>query len=305
MVGRQGGRSVRAARNEHTIAVSCRVSGKGYWTGKHVNVDILPAAAGTGIQLVRTDLPSHPSAPANVSHRTDAHLRTIIQSGDGRFEMIEHVMAALYALEIDNCIVQIDGKEFPGLDGSAKAYVGALSNCGLIIQAKARERVVVTQPIRIEAGSGWIEATPSVNGLSRFEYQLDFDSDTPINSQTFSIELTPDRFRQEVAAARTFVTLEQAQTLRAQGVASHVTNQDLLVFGDDGPLDNELRFQNECARHKVLDMVGDFALAGVEIIGNIVSYRGGHNLNGRMTSKLHELLNEQKTNQVNSHRRAA
>lgn len=289
---------MKASRNEHTIAVSCHVSGRGYWTGQEVCVDILPAPMGTGIKLIRSDLHSLPSCSASVIHRSDAHLRTILQSGPARFEMIEHLMAALYSLEIDNSFVHINGEEFPGLDGSALPYVEALQHSGLIIQAKPRQRYVIQHPIRIESGPRWIEVTPSDNGLASFEYRLGFEGQTSIKDQSFKLSMTPDRFARDVAPARTFVTQQQAESLRAQGVASHVTYQDLMVFGKDGLIDNQFRLPEECARHKVLDMIGDLALAGIDLVGNFVSYRGGHNLNGQMAQHLHRLaVNENKTSQ--------
>ena len=281
------------SRNEHTIAVSCEVSGRAYWTGRLVRVVISPAPAGTGVRLIRSDLSSSPSCQATVSNRSDAQLRTILQDGDARFEMVEHLLAALVAMEIDNCTVEIDGDELPGLDGSSLPYVEALQHCGLIVQAKARQCLVVHQPICVRAGDRWLEASPAINGRTTYEYRLSFDDQTPIKAQTYSFHCTPNRFAREVAPARTFVTLDQANALRAQGVASHVTNQELLVFGEAGAIDNSLRFPDECARHKTLDLVGDLALVGVDLIAKFVSYRGGHSLNGRLASELFALATSQ------------
>lgn len=281
------------SRNEHTIAVSCMIAGRGYWTGKEVRVSIHPAAVGQGIRLVRTDIASVPSCLADVSHREDVSLRTNLRCGEARFQMIEHLMAALYAMEIDNCIVEIDGEELPALDGSSWAFVEALRGAGLILQANSRQRLVITDRIRIGSGSGWIEALPPRGGKASFEYQLSFDEVSPIPTQTYRVELTPRRFARELAAARTFVTQQQAKQIRASGVASHVSNQDLLVIGDAGPIENEYRFTNECARHKTLDLIGDLALAGVELIGSFVSFRGGHQLNGQMASRLSQLAKTQ------------
>jgi UDP-3-O-acyl N-acetylglucosamine deacetylase len=286
---------VNASRNEHTIAGPCQVTGRGYWTGRVVRVVVSPAPVGTGVQLIRSDLPLKPACRVAVANRSDAELRTIIQSGDARFEMVEHLLAALAALEIDNCFVEIDGEEFPGLDGSSQPYVEALQRCGLIIQAKSRQRLIVQQTIRVEAGNRWVEAQPSPDGLSSYEYRLSFDDQTPIAAQTYCFQCTPSRFAREVAPARTFVTLAQANTLRRQGLASHVTNQELLVFGDAGPVDNTLRFEDECARHKTLDLIGDLSLVGVDLIGCFVSNRGGHNLNGRMARELSKLMSAQLT----------
>ncbi len=277
------------SRNEHTIAASCAVSGRGYWSGNEVRVAINPAPVGTGIRLVRVDLVSTPGCLANVDHREDASLRTNLCAAEARFEMIEHLMAALYALEIDNCVVEIDGEELPGLDGSSFPFVEALRHAGLIVQANQRSHLVIEDTFRVGNGAGWIEASPARGGKSCFEYQLSFDGSSPIPRQTYRVELTPSRFAREVAPARTFVTAQQAKQIRVSGVAAHVTNQDLLVIGDAGPIDNEYRFTNECARHKTLDLIGDLALANVGLVGNFVSFRGGHNLNGQMAKRLAEL----------------
>jgi len=280
---------VNHSRNEHTIAGSCQISGRGYWSGQQVTVQIHPAAHGTGIRLIRSDLPSRPECPADVLHREAVALRTNLVGGDARFQMVEHLMAALAALEIDNCIVEIDGEELPALDGSSLGYVQQLIRAGLIVQARTRQRLVIRERYRIGTPDGWVEISPSTSGETYYEYQLSFDDDTPIAPQAYHIELTPDRFIREVASARTFVTQKQADQIRASGVASHVTNQDLLVIGERGPIDNEYRFRNECARHKTLDLIGDLALAGVELVGRFTSFRGGHRLNGEVATQIAKL----------------
>ncbi len=282
------------SRNEHTTAVACEIEGRGYWSGQMVHVTVHPAPMGAGIRMFRTDLPSRPECVASVEHREDANLRTNLVCGEARFQMTEHLMAALAGLEIDNCVVEIDAEELPALDGSSQAYVDALSRAGLIIQAKSKTQFVVRDRYRVGSPDGWLEATPSKRGETYFEYQLSFDDDTPIAPQAFGIELTPDRFVREVAPARTFVTDEQANEIRGKGLASHVTNQDLVVIGPHGPIDNSFRFANECARHKTLDLIGDLALSGVELVGRFTSFRGGHNLNGRMAKLIGKLASEAK-----------
>jgi UDP-3-O-[3-hydroxymyristoyl] N-acetylglucosamine deacetylase len=280
---------VNPSRNQHTIAASCEVHGRGYWSGQAVRVVIHPAPRATGVQLVRVDLAAQRNAcQATVRYREEASLRTNLANGDARF-----LMAALAALEIDNCIVEINAEELPALDGSSLGYVEQLSRAGLIVQAAPRRRVVIRDRYRIGNLDGWIELSPSQNGETYYEYQLSFDDDTPIVPQAFGVELTPDRFVREVAPARTFVTASQAAAIRASGVASHVTNQDLLVIGEQGPIDNEFRFQNECARHKTLDLIGDLALSGVEFVGRVTSFRGGHCLNGKVAQRLAEMAVQQ------------
>ncbi len=298
---------MNTSRNEHTIATTCEISGRGYWSGREVRVCIDPASAGTGIQLVRDDLPGAPTCPASIDYRLDAALRTNLIHGDAKFQMVEHLLAALTAMEIDNCIVAIDGEEFPGLDGSSAAYVEALRGAGLIIQARAKHRLVVTETIRIEEQGCWLEASPTTDGRAYYEYRLSFDDPTPIAAQTFGLFLTPYQFIRDVSRARTFVTESQASQIRSSGLAAHVTNQELLVIGSNGPIDNTLHYPNECARHKTLDLIGDLALAGIDLVGRFVSFRGGHNLNGKMAKRLAELANSesQKSTQKTTWRRAA
>lgn len=293
------------SRNQHTIAASCEIRGRGYWSGQDVCVTVHPAALGTGIRLVRVDLPAPNACLANVRFRQDASLRTILTNGDVRFEMVEHLMAALAALEIDNCLVEIDAEELPALDGSSLGYVEQLSSAGLIVQAASRSRLVIRDRYRIGNLDGWIELAPARHGETYYEYQLSFDDDTPIVPQAFGIELTPDRFIREVSPARTFVTETQATAIRSSGVAAHVTNQDLLVIGGSGPIDNEFRFENECARHKTLDLIGDLALSGVEFIGRVTSFRGGHNLNGKVAERLAELASRSSIRGLTPHRSIA
>jgi UDP-3-O-acyl N-acetylglucosamine deacetylase len=246
--------------------------------------------------MVRSDLQSHPECIASVDHRQDASLRTNLVCGQAKFQMVEHLLAALVALEIDNCVVEIDAEELPGLDGSSLGFVQRLRRSGLIVQASSRQQLVIRDRYRIGTPTAWLEAAPSRTGESYFEYQLSFDDDTPIKPQAFGIELTPDRFVREVAPARTFVTAAQAEQIRSSGLASHVTNQDLLVIGKDGPIDNHYKFKNECARHKTLDLIGDLALVGAELVGRFTSFRGGHNLNGRMAKQLSQLVAQQTEN---------
>ena len=289
---RQGGTGVNISRNEHTIAAPCEVIGTGYWSGQQVRVVISPAKAGTGIVLVRSDLPGSPACPATVKFRHDAQLRTNLKRGQAQFQLVEHLMAALYAMEIDNCVVEVDGEELPGLDGSSQPFVDALQSAGLIIQAKPKKRLVIMRPITIENGVSCVSASPGPNDSSEFGYQLVFDHPSPIESQRFTFSCTPDRFARQVAPARTFVTMEQAKLLQAQGVASHVTPQDLLIFDTDGPVDNKLRFADECARHKTLDLIGDLALTGMHLVGRFSSHRGGHRLNGKLAGELLRLATE-------------
>jgi UDP-3-O-acyl-N-acetylglucosamine deacetylase len=207
-------------------------------------------------------------------------------NGPARFEMIEHVMAALYAMEIDNCVVEVSGEELPGMDGSSLAFVDALRSVGMVVQAAARKRYIVDRVLRVGDENCWIEASPVADGHPIYEYHLDYGIDSPVTAQSYRGCLNAYSFCRELASARTFVTADQVTLLQSKGVGRHVGPSDLLVFGNDGLVDNSLRFSNECARHKTLDLVGDLALTGVDLVGRFVSHRGGHRLNGEMANLL-------------------
>ncbi|WP_315857291.1 UDP-3-O-acyl-N-acetylglucosamine deacetylase [Rhodopirellula halodulae] len=298
-------------RNEHTIASCCEISGRGYWSGKDVRVTCCPAPAGTGVVLVRSDLPGMPECPAHTQFADGVSFRTNLVQGDASFQMVEHLMAALAGLEIDNCRVEISAEELPGLDGSSLAYVDALQEAGLVIQAATSRPLVIRDSFRIEHGGGYVDVAPSTNQETVYEYSLDYGVDSPIRQQSYRCVQTPHTFSRQVASARTFVTAEQADQLRSSGVASHVTHDDLLVIGEDGPVGNAYRFRNECARHKTLDLIGDLSLAGVSLIGQFTSVRGGHSLNAIVAKRLAELAAEQslvrqdESSAVLVHRRAA
>lgn len=276
-------------RNEHTLASACEVSGRGYWSGREVRVVCRPAAVGSGVVFVRSDLPDQPECPALSGFADSVQFRTNLRRGEACFEMIEHLMAALVGLEIDNCRVEINGPELPGLDGSSLAYVDAIQNAGLVIQPATRRTLYLNQAILVESNDGaWISAQPA-DREAVYQYELDYGTDAVIRPQTHRCQLTPRSFIRQLARARTFVTLEQADALRQSGVATHVTNQDLLVVGPTGPVENDYRFRDECSRHKTLDLVGDLGLVGMDIRASFISHRGGHRLNAALAAMLTEI----------------
>lgn len=279
-------------RNEHTIASACEVAGRGYWSGQDVRLRFLPAPGNTGIVFVRSDLTGQPQCPARVEYADSIQFRTNLQNGEARFTMVEHVMAALAGLEVDNCYVEADAEEMPGLDGSSQAYVAALQSAGLVIQAALKPQLVIEQPFQVRFEDTSIEVAPSTGRAACFGYRLAYDAFDAIPNQEFRFELTPRQFVQQVASARTFVTLDQAEQLRAAGIAAHVSNEELLVIGPQGPIDNAYRFGNECARHKTLDMIGDLALVGADLIGQFRSDRGGHRINFILAQQLSEMVTQ-------------
>jgi len=251
-----------------------------------VTVEFRPAPPHSGVVFVRSDLAPPRRIAADVAHRIEVPRRTTLAADGTQVEMVEHVLAALYGLGIDNCEVRVDNSELPGLDGSCQPLLEALDAVGTVDQPASRRRLIVTDVTRVGDDECWVEARPTkFNGL-QIKYRLDYGSNNPIGRQTIELKLTPAAFRTEIAPARTFLLAEEAEWLRQRGLGQRVTNKDLLVFGPEGPLENELRMENECVRHKALDLIGDLALAGCDLVGHFIAHRSGHRLNAELVKAL-------------------
>jgi UDP-3-O-acyl N-acetylglucosamine deacetylase len=276
------------SRSQQTIRRAVTVVGSGYWSGRTCRVEFLPAAAGTGIAFLRTVGGVPVRIPLGVEGRVEATARTNLAVAGVRVQMVEHAASALAGLGIDCCLVRVSAEELPGLDGSAREFVAALDEAGIKQLGPPVEPLVVREPCRVADGDAWIEARPPVHPGLSVEYELDYGPG-PIGRQTLAIRVTPETYRTELAAARTFIMEADAAQLRAQGLAGRVTLRDLVVFGADGPIDNPLRWPDECVRHKVLDLVGDLALAGRPIHAHVRACRSGHRLNAMLAARLRTL----------------
>lgn len=272
-------------RSQQTVRGSVIVAGKGYWSGLHNTVEIRPAGPCAGVVFTRDGIAPAVRMAATVGNRVDAVARTNLAADGVQIEMVEHLLSALAALGVDCCTVSLTADELPRLDGSAQAFVDAIDAVGLAVLDEPVDPIVIHEPVRVGDDEAWIEVLPPrFAGLS-VDYVLDYGAG-PIGRQEFSIEVTPESYRRELAAARTFITLDEADRLRAAGRGLDVTMQDLVVFGPDGPIENRLRWPDECVRHKVLDLVGDLALAGRPIQGHVRAYRSGHRLNAALAARL-------------------
>jgi UDP-3-O-[3-hydroxymyristoyl] N-acetylglucosamine deacetylase len=275
-----------ALRQQRTLAQKCSIAGFGYWSGRDVVVEFQPAPAGTGIVFVRTDLDRPRRIPADARRRVEVPRRTTLAADGAQVEMVEHVLASLYGMAIDNCEVHVNASELPGLDGSCKALIETLSQAGVVEQGARRPRLVVVDTTRVGDDDCWVEARPATAGGLTIKYRLDYGQENPIGRQTIELKITRKSFCEELAPARTFLLAEEAEWLRQRGMGARVTNQDLLVFGPNGPLENELRMENECVRHKALDLVGDLALAGCDLVGSFYAHKSGHRLNVELVKAL-------------------
>lgn len=272
-------------RTQQTIRRPVSVSGAGYWSGRAVTVEFVPAPAGTGIVFVRTGADVPVRIPATVDHRVEATARTNLASAGVQIQMVEHALSALAGLGVDCCQVRVDAEEMPGLDGSSRAFVDAIDAAGSESLGAPVEPLVVEQTCRVGDDDAWVEVSPPrFAGLS-VEYELDYGPG-PIGRQTLALRVSPESYRKELAAARTFISQDDASRLREAGLATTVGYGDLLVFGADGPVGNTLRWPDECVRHKVLDVIGDLALVGRPLHAHVRARRSGHRLNGAMAARL-------------------
>jgi len=226
----------------------------------------------------------------NVAERSR---RTSIKKGEVSVETVEHCMAAISALEIDNLLVEIDGPELPALDCSSADYFQTLKRAEIVEQKNPRREFVVKKPITVSAGDATIYALPYSDPGLNITYDLDYSGHTGIGRQIYSYRLTPDSFETTMAPARTFLLEVEARQFQARGIGTHISPRDLLVIDSDGPIKNTYRFPNECVRHKIVDLIGDLALVGRPIVGRVVAYKSGHALNQQLARKLYEQAEQQ------------
>ncbi len=197
----------------------------------------------------------------------------------------EHVLAALRGMGVDNATIEIDGSEVPIMDGSAAAFVAAIDQAGIVTQPAVRRFIQVLKPVQVKIGDAMGELRPFAGGF-RAEVEIDFANQV-IGHQTFSFDLSPEGFRRDVARARTFGCMNDVARLWGAGFALGASFDNTVVFDEARLLNVEgLRYANECARHKVLDVIGDLALAGLPLLGSYRSVRGGHKLNNAVLKAL-------------------
>jgi UDP-3-O-[3-hydroxymyristoyl] N-acetylglucosamine deacetylase len=278
---------------QRTLKAAIDCVGIGVHSGRRVTLTIRPAAADHGIVFRRTDLGR--AIPARFDHVTDTRLCTVLSDPSmpgARVGTIEHLMAALSALAIDNALVELDGPEVPILDGSAAPFLFLLDCAGTVDCDAPRRIIDIRRPIRVTAGAAWAELRPltpvvrAADPLLQMELSIDFDAGA-IGRQSASLHLTPDNFRRDVAAARTFAHAQEVQQLQEAGLARGGSLDNAIVVDGDRILNpGGLRQPNEFAAHKLLDAVGDLALAGARLHGSYVAHRTGHDLNNRLLRAL-------------------
>ena len=270
-----------------TLRSRVSLSGVGVHSGKPVSIHFIPADPDTGIIFFRFDDKGEPvELRALVAEIGATDLCTVLGDPSGiHVATVEHLLAALASVGIDNALIEIDGNEVPILDGSAAMFVEAFDQAGIETQAVKRRYIRILKPVRIESGASWAEFRP-YDG-TRFEIEIDFDSPT-IGRQFYAADITPDTFRREISRARTFGFMKDVERLWAAGYALGSSLENSVVIGEDDRVINMegLRYADEFVRHKMLDAMGDLALAGARFIGCFRSYRGGHRLNAAALRRL-------------------
>ena len=281
---------IHSYRSQRTLRRPVEVAGVGFLTGACVRARFVPAPPSTGVVFVRTDLRSPASILAHVGQVTGTARRTTLGRPGSEVGLVEHVLAALAGLRVDNCRVELDAPEPPGLDGSARRFTDALIEAGIQTQPARRPVWTVDAPVVLEQDGATLALHPPEDDGLRISYFLDYGAFSPLGRQLHTQTIDPGRFLEELASCRTFILESEADELRRQGLGKRTTAADLLVFGPRGPINNRLRFANEPARHKVLDLVGDLALLGADLCGHVVAYRSGHPLNVELVRALHRQL---------------
>ena len=269
------------AHLEQTIAEPLAFSGVGLHSGAPVNMRLLPAPAGSGIVFRRTDLDNFEISAigrnvAKVSYATSLMRQGVLIS------TTEHLLSALIGMRVDNVIVEIDNLELPILDGSALPYVEAFLSAGIRTQRRRREYIRVLNPVEVREGDKFIGVYPG-SGY-RIEYTIDFPA--PIGRQSTCIDLASCAYGTSIAPARTFGYKADEQRLRDMGLIRGAGPENAIILGKNGPENGPLRFPDEYVRHKVLDLIGDLALAGRRIEGHVVAERAGHAMHTALVSRL-------------------
>jgi UDP-3-O-[3-hydroxymyristoyl] N-acetylglucosamine deacetylase len=275
-------------RAQQTLAGPAEVRGIGFITGADIRLRFLPAPANSGVVFARTDLGPKALIPARLEMVTGTQRRTTLGSPPVTVGLVEHVLAALAGLHIDNCLVEINAPEPPGLDGSAWGFVAALRQAGTRLLPARRAVWKPTASIVVRQPGATLALHPTPEDDLRISYLLNYGTLSPICPQRRSATMTPQSFANELASCRTFLLEEEAHMLRQQGLGARTTLADLVVFGPRGPMGNKLHWADEPARHKILDIIGDLSLLGHDLAGHVVAYRSGHPLNidlGRAVSQ--------------------
>jgi UDP-3-O-[3-hydroxymyristoyl] N-acetylglucosamine deacetylase / 3-hydroxyacyl-[acyl-carrier-protein] dehydratase len=275
--------------HQRTISREVSFAGPGLFSGEPATLTFAPAAADSGITFIREQDSRTATIPAVVENVLKRPRRTCLRNGTLFVETVEHCLAALSGLGIDNAVVRLSGGtvgEVPGGDGSSQAFVQMIQDAGIVEQAAEQCPLIIRKPVQVTLGDATLAALPGPT--DRLEIIYSFEAPPPLGRQTCTFHLGDDDFVSQLAPARTFVFEQEAKELQSRGLGKHLSPRDLLVISENGPIENEFRFPDECARHKVLDLIGDLYLVGRPIRGRLIAHKSGHRLNHLLAKRLLE-----------------
>ncbi len=269
-----------------TIKKEITFSGVALHTGRDVKVRILPAEEDSGVRFIRKDLPGFPAIKADGANVVNTNYATTLGYGGVTVSTVEHILAALYGLGVDNVDVEVFGSEIPILDGSAGEFIRKIEAVGITHLMAEREYLVIKRPIKVSEGDKYLMLLPSDEPGLRIDYSIDF-SHPVLSKQIFSRHCTREVFINEIGNARTFGFLSDIEMLRANGLAMGGSLSNAVVVGDRDILNKDgLRYPDEFVRHKALDLIGDLSLVGAPVSGQLIAHRSGHALNHRLLQKI-------------------
>ncbi len=276
--------SVLRSPLQHTLKTPFCIAGVGLHTGAQVEVQLHPAPVNAGRYFVRTDLASGSKIPARIDALSQTVLSTELRDEGSTVRTVEHLLAALAGLGVDNARIEVNGPEIPLLDGSAREWVQAVLAAEYFAQTEKRARYTLESPVFVQQGDAFVAALPAE--FPQFSYGIDFPNPV-IGQQWHSIRL--EEFAVEIAPARTFGFAEEVEKLRASGLIKGGSLDNALVCGTQGWLNPPLRYPNEPVRHKLLDLVGDLSLLGVFPKAHILAYKASHALHTQLVQRLDHL----------------
>lgn len=283
---------------QKTLRKELPFKGRGLHTGHETELVVKPAQSDTGILFIHVN-PEGDRTPISATSdfiQIDEGRQTSLGTGSIRIRTVEHLMATFHGLGIDNAIVEIKGDEVPGFDGSAKEFLERFLESGFQTQDKPRNFLYVTEPIYLDEGGQSIIILPYPEGL-KLSYSLSYQHQD-LHDQFFSSVITPEVFEREIAPARTFCLKEEIVVLKSKGYGQGADLANTLVFENDLPIQNTLRFPNEACRHKVMDLLGDLYLVGQPLRGHVIACRSGHNQNMKLVAELQAKFGKEKKNSM-------
>jgi UDP-3-O-acyl N-acetylglucosamine deacetylase len=272
------------SRRQRTLSAAVELSGAGLHEGRIVTARLLPAPAGTGVVFRRADLPGAPEVRVAPDSLGEAARRTQLVHGSAEVHTVEHLLAALLAAPVDNVVIELDGPELPGLDGSARPWVQLLQRAGAVEQREPRRTLVLSRVVSVAWGGGSLRAEPGP--ALELDYTLDYSAQG-LPPQRVQARFPGTDFAAELAPARTFVLAAEARELQAAGLGRGATPENTVVL-EPGyrPTHGSLRFPDEPARHKMLDLLGDLALLGADLQARVVAVKSGHRAHHDLVRKL-------------------